>query len=533
MSAGMSGYRVSTPPLGNRRAILSGIVALSLIITGLIASGASARAQLIQRPVAIQNARILTMDGRVIENGTLVIKGQKIVTLAPGSKAPMLARKIDARGGTITPGLIDAHSALGGSPRGGSAIHRAEDAFNRYDTAHLTEALRHGVTAIYLSPGTSGTGAIIRLAPESPGAKPLGKVLQSEAALCVSLSSSSSPIARLKVLAGLRKQFDGALAYRRSLEDYDEALTKYEKELKEWAAKRAKEAAKKKAEEKKASSEKESAAAEPAKDDKPAEKKEDEKKEDEKKDEKKDEGDGRPKKPTRPGRNPRSDIVLKALDREIPVRMAADRNEDIINALELAEEFSLDLILEGATEAHLVVDQLADADVLVVLRNMARPGIQDDKLYRQSVDTPPADNAPSDDEVIIYRRSGTSQPSSSRGGTNYRSIHDLGAVLTKAGVPWIVGGGTANETSARFILQNAQLAVGRGGGVDPLKMVTADAADAIKAGDRIGRLRPGLMADLVLWSGDPCDPASTVRQVYVGGTLMYQAVEDAEKGERE
>ena len=32
---------------------------------------------------------------------------------------------------------------------------RAEDAFDGYDTANLVEAIRNGVTAIYVSPGNS------------------------------------------------------------------------------------------------------------------------------------------------------------------------------------------------------------------------------------------------------------------------------------------------------------------------------------------------------------------------------------------
>ena len=42
-----------------------------LALCGAVAT-ASVRAEFIQHPVAIQNARILTMDGAVIENGTLV-----------------------------------------------------------------------------------------------------------------------------------------------------------------------------------------------------------------------------------------------------------------------------------------------------------------------------------------------------------------------------------------------------------------------------------------------------------------------------
>lgn len=461
------------------------------VLCGAVAA-ASARAQLIQRPVAIQNARILTMDGAVIENGTLVIKGEKIVALGSDVKPPVLAKKVDARGGTLTPGLIDAYSALGRSSAGsGSATRRAEDAFDHYDTANLVEALRNGVTAVYLSPGSSpgtcGTGAILRLVP-APGRESVGRVLTSEAALCISLGSESRPVARLKTLAAVRKQFQDALDHRQALEGYKEDLAKYEKELKEWVAKQEKKKPKAKEEEKgpptgRKPAPKQTAAAEP----KPKEKPEEKKKEPEKKE------DGKPKKPSRPGRKPHLDVVLRALDREIPVRIIAHRSEDILNALELADEFSLDPILEGAAEAHLVAKEIAEAKALVMLGDLARNSVRRDDVFR-------------------------------------RGIADTAGVLSAAGAGWVVGSGAENPATARFVALNSQLATARGGRNDPLLTVTAKAADALRAADQIGRLRPGLLADLVLWSADPLDPAAKVRQVYVGGVLAFEATEQAEKG---
>jgi imidazolonepropionase-like amidohydrolase len=428
------------------------------------------------------------MDGRVLDKGSLLFKGDRIVALGTNVDIPLLARRIDADGATVTPGLIDAHSSLGRTRSGAgsaSAKRRAEDAFDRYATRDLVEALRNGVTAVYLSPGNSpgvcGTGAVLRLSPDRTR-ESFGQVLKSQAALCIDLASASKPITRLKTLQGVEKAFRDALEYRKSLEDYDEKLDEYSKKLKEQAEKNEADEAKQEAKSKKA---KPSAAEDEKEDDKPEGK--DDADEGEKKDEDK------PKKPQRPSRNPTAEIVLLAIDRRIPVRVSAYRSADILNALNLAEEFSLDMILEDVTEAHLVAAAIAKAEIHVVLGRMDYDVSGQDTLYR-------------------------------------RAVREPGTALGTAGVSWIAGSGDDVWVRSRFVTMNAQLAGGSSPSTNPLRIVTAAAANTLRVGDQIGRLRPGLLADFVLWSGDPLDPESQVRQVYVGGTLAFDRADASEEG---
>lgn len=62
----------------------------------------------------IRNARIVTMrgdDGGVIDNGHIVIRGDRIASVGAGEAAwPAGASIIDAGGKTVTPGFIDAHA---------------------------------------------------------------------------------------------------------------------------------------------------------------------------------------------------------------------------------------------------------------------------------------------------------------------------------------------------------------------------------------------------------------------------------------
>lgn len=51
--------------------------------------------------------------------------------------------------------------------------------------------------------------------------------------------------------------------------------------------------------------------------------------------------------------------IIKALKKEIPVRIHAHRADDILSAVRFAEEFDLDLRIEHCTEGHLVLNELA------------------------------------------------------------------------------------------------------------------------------------------------------------------------------
>lgn len=65
---------------------------------------------------ALTGARIITMDGdQVIEDGTVVIDGNRISAVGPSSDitVPEGAEIIDASGKTIMPGIVDVHAHLG------------------------------------------------------------------------------------------------------------------------------------------------------------------------------------------------------------------------------------------------------------------------------------------------------------------------------------------------------------------------------------------------------------------------------------
>jgi imidazolonepropionase-like amidohydrolase len=131
--------------------------ALAFVVFAGIGSGQAASAQ----DFVVSNARIIVGDGQVIERGSLVVRGDRITSVAAGP-APSSARgaRIDAAGMTLIAGYIDTHRHLiqAGRGRAGKTV----DQFLK-DSAPLAmrELLESGVTTV--QSGGDDNAGILRL----------------------------------------------------------------------------------------------------------------------------------------------------------------------------------------------------------------------------------------------------------------------------------------------------------------------------------------------------------------------------------
>ena len=115
--------------------VLVGVLALCVAI----APGAAAQ------DVAITNARIIVGDGTVIESGTILVRGGRIVSVTPGSAATQGLTIVDAKGMSAMPGFIDSHKHVNTGPN---------------EKGQMQSLLEAGYTTI-LSGGGPGDGNII------------------------------------------------------------------------------------------------------------------------------------------------------------------------------------------------------------------------------------------------------------------------------------------------------------------------------------------------------------------------------------
>jgi imidazolonepropionase-like amidohydrolase len=81
---------------------------IAVIGVVLVATFAGSR-EIAAQDLTIVNARIFDGKGGVIERGSVVVRGGSIVSVAAGAPATSSGQRIDALGGTLMPGFIDAH----------------------------------------------------------------------------------------------------------------------------------------------------------------------------------------------------------------------------------------------------------------------------------------------------------------------------------------------------------------------------------------------------------------------------------------
>lgn len=188
------------------------------------------------------------------------------------------------------------------------------------------------------------------------------------------------------------------------------------------------------------------------------------------------------KEPTR-----KEQVMFALLAGEKPLLAHADRASDILALLRLKQEYKLDLVLVGASDAVLVRDQIAKAKVVVMISALA--------------------NLP----------------------TNFDSLHNSlanVAKLNQAGVKVIItnSGESHNINQLRF---DAGVAVANGlDKTTALAAITANVADTFKLNS--GRITVGKDADLVLWSNDPFEISTKVDAMWINGQVMsLQSRQDA------
>ena len=96
---------------------------------------------------ALVGGRLIDGTGRVIENGTLVIDGNRIVAAGPAATAvPAGATRVDVRGKTLLPGLVNAHGHVAATTglRSDPASYTRENL-----TRQLKTYAQYGVTTVF------------------------------------------------------------------------------------------------------------------------------------------------------------------------------------------------------------------------------------------------------------------------------------------------------------------------------------------------------------------------------------------------
>ncbi len=109
----------------------------------------------------------------------------------------------------------------------------------------------------------------------------------------------------------------------------------------------------------------------------------------------------------------------------------------------------------------------------------------------------------------------------------FEGIPHIAALMSRAGV--VVSYNSDSDELARRLNTEAAKAVKYGGldEVEAFKLVSLNPARQLRIDQRVGALRPGLDADLVLWNTSPLSATARVEQTWVDGRRMFDLAEDA------
>ena len=184
----------------------------------------------------------------------------------------------------------------------------------------------------------------------------------------------------------------------------------------------------------------------------------------------------------RPGRDLRLEVLLRGLDGPQPLLVTAHRQQDILDALRVAKEFNLKLILDGCADAPLVLPEIKASGFPVILHaTMKRSNEDTENLSMETA-----------------------------------------AKLRAAGIPFTLQSGYESYVpKTRVILFEAAIAAANGLGFEgALACVTLDAAKILGIADRTGSLEKGKDADLALYDGDPFEYTSHCTGTVINGVVF-------------
>ena len=392
---------------------------------------------LIAQPLAIKGGRIITISGSVIEKGTILIDGGIIRDVGLDIKIPKDAEIIDARGQIIMPGLIDAMTYYGIDPKDLNESKKPISPELRIIEAYYPFGkFGDGSGEIKANDLLSGGITTIYIAPGD------ATILGGQGAIVQTAASTFDEMI-VKAPAAIDMTF-GSKPGKINRKENRTPVTKMAaiSQLRETLIK----------------------AQEYQKNNKV--------------------------------RDLGMEALGQLLEKKIPARIQANSPGDIRSAINLANEFKFDLIIDGGASSDTYINEIAKYNIPIILGPVSHPYISGEEI-------PDYLEYPSIDEGLAGR-------------------------LDKAGIKIAFGsfshglGSLAKGTTGKWLLIDAAISTGYGMSEQAvLRSLTLGAAEILGIEDQFGSLEKGKQADIILLDGDPLSIKTWVQSVYISGRLVY------------
>ena len=165
------------------------------------------------------------------------------------------------------------------------------------------------------------------------------------------------------------------------------------------------------------------------------------------------------------------------------VKIHAHQADDIATAMRIAKEFGLNMTVEHATEGYLIADKLNENNQTVIIG----PTLGDKSKYELKVKSFVSGK-------VLYEN-----------GVNFAIMTDHPVVEQKHALVQL----------ALFVKAGLPE-------LEALKAVTINAAKACQIDNRVGSIKEGKDADVVIWSGHPLDIMTEASVVILNGSIEKQ-----------
>ena len=187
-----------------------------------------------------------------------------------------------------------------------------------------------------------------------------------------------------------------------------------------------------------------------------------------------------------PSRDLRMEALAAVLAGDMPLLVTAHRHNDIMTALRIADEFNISIVLDGASESYLLIDEIRQAGVPVILH-------------------PAMARAAGERENLAFTTA---------------------AQLMAAGIPVAYQSGFEGYVpKTRVVLYEAGVTLAHGVTFDQaLAAITIDAATILGIDDRVGSIETGKDGDLALYDGDPFEYTTHAIGTVIGGVRVSDTV---------
>jgi len=173
------------------------------------------------------------------------------------------------------------------------------------------------------------------------------------------------------------------------------------------------------------------------------------------------------------------DALKAVIEKKIPLVISVHRRDDILKMIALAKKHNVRLVLAGASEAWTVADEIARANIPVIMD--------------------PILNLPGSFESLANRL-------------------DAAAILNAAGVKLVFTGVNWRSTHNGYLVrQSAGNAVSYGmPAEEAIKAMTINTAEVFGV-ENYGQIAVGMEADIVVWDGDPLELSTSADVVLIKG----------------